>query len=177
MIDMNFLKRKVIKTIPAWVIVIIMIGTVAGAVFWISNLISTDVTVTDPPIEISGSFEGVHYIDLETVSHFTYTLNDPDMAVGFIIIDITQTAMTLAQVGGITVQVLNDAGGDMTGAWLGGAQPINEGYRFTIYESISIDAFDFGGGGMATNGEIYVGLTFTSGGTYSVSMQVSQTEV
>lgn len=172
---MSFLKKKVIKTLPVWMLIIIMIGTAAGAFLWISNLVSNNVTVTNPPIEISGSFESVHYVDLETVSHFTYTLNNPDMAVGFIIIDITQTAMTLAQVGGITVHVLNDAGGDMTGAWLGGAQPINEGYRFTIYASISMDAFDFGGGGMATNGEIYVGLTFTSGGTYGVSMQISQT--
>ncbi len=172
---MKFLKRKVVKIIPAWVLVLIVIGTVSGALLWISNLVSTNVTVTNPPIEISGSFESVHYEGMEMVSTFSYILNDPVKAVGFIIIDITQTAMTLAQVGGITVHVLNDAGGDMTGAWLGGAQPINEGYRFTIYESISMDAFDFGGGGMATNGEIYVGLTFTSGGTYGVSMQISQT--
>jgi len=172
---MNFLKKKVLKSIPVWLLIVIMIGTAAGAVFWISNLISSNVTVTNPPIEISGSFESVHYLDLETVSHFTYTLNDPVMAVGYIIIEITQTAMILAQVGGINVHVLNDAGGDMTGAWVGGAEPINDGYRFTIYESISTGPFDFGGGGLATAGDIYVGLTFTGGGTYGVSMQVSQT--
>jgi hypothetical protein len=172
---MKFLKRKVVKTIPAWVLVLIAIGTVSGALLWISNLVSTNVTVTNPPIEISGSFESVHYVGIEMVSTFSYTLNDPVMAVGFIIIDITQTAMTLSQVGGINVRVLNDAGGDMTGVWLGGGQPINEGYRLTIYESISMDAFDFGGGGMATAGEIYVGITFDVGGPYNVSMRISQT--
>lgn len=157
-------------------IAIILIGTVAGAFLWISNLVSTDVTVTDPPIEIAGSFESVHYVHLETVSVFPYTLNDPIIAVGYIIIEITQVGMTLAQVGGITVQVLNDAGGDMTGAVLA-SQPINEGYRFTICESVYVDTFDFGGGGLATAGEIYVGLTFESTGTYGVSMQISQTEL
>jgi len=173
---MKFLKRKVVKTIPAWVLVLIALGTVSGALLWISNLVSTNVTVTNPPIEISGSFESVHYVDMEMVSTFSYTLNDPVMAVGYIIIDITQTAMTLSQIGSINVRVLNDAGGDMTGAWLGGGGDINEGYRLTIYESISMDAFDFGGGGMATSGEIYVGITFNVGGSYVVSMQISQTD-
>ena len=90
---MSFLKKKVIKTLPVWMLIIIMIGTAAGAYLWISNLVSNNVTVTNPPIEISGSFESVHYVDLETVSHFTYTLNNPDMAVGFIIIDITKTGI------------------------------------------------------------------------------------
>jgi hypothetical protein len=174
-INVNFLKRKVIKTIPLWMLFVILIGTAAGAFLFISNLVSNNVSVTNPPIEISGSFESVQYVHLETVSAFTYTLNDPVMAVGYIVIEITQTAMTLAQVGGVTVHVLNDAGGDMTGAWLGGAEPINEGYRFIISESISNGAFDFGGGGLATAGEIYVGLTFEFGGIYGVSMQISQT--
>jgi hypothetical protein len=172
---MNFLKRKVIKTIPVWMLLIVLVGTAAGALLFISNLVSTTVTVTNPPMEISGSFESVHYVHLEMVSAFTYTLNDPVMAVGYIVIEITQTGMTLSQVGSITVHVLNDAGGDMTGAWLGGAEPIDSGYRFIISESISMGAFDFGGGGLATTGEIYVALTFESTGTYDVSMKISQT--
>jgi hypothetical protein len=174
MIDMNFLKRKVIKTIPVWMIIVIMIGTVAGAVFWISNLISTDVTVTNPPIEISGSFESVHYVGMERVSSFSYILNDPVMATGYIVIDITQTGMTLEQIGGISVRVLNDMSGDMTGA-VYDMQLINEGFRWVICDSNGMTAFDFGEMGMASAGEIYVGITFEGGGTYSVSMQISQT--
>lgn len=172
---MNFLKKKVVKTIPLWMLLVVLIGTAAGALFFISNLVSNNVLVTNPPMEISGSFESVHYVHLEMVSTFTYTLNDPVMAVGYIVIEITETGMSLAQVGSITVHVVNDAGGDMTGSWLGGAEPINEGYRFIISESVSTGAFDFGGGGLATSGMIYVGLTFESTGTYGVSMQISQT--
>lgn len=173
---MNFLKRKVIKTIPIWMIAIILIGTVAGAYLWISNLVSTDVTVTDPPIEISGSFESVHYVGLEMVSFFGYILNDPSMAIGYIIIEITQPTMTLADIGGINVQVLTDMGSDMTGA-VYDIQPISIGYRYTFCDSNLLNAFDFGTGGLATAGEIYVGLTFESTGPFSVSMQISKTEL
>jgi len=175
MIEMNFLKRKVVKTIPVWVLFIIMIGTVAGAIFWISNLVSTDVTVTDPPIEISGSFESVHYVGMERVSYFTYILNDPILATGYIVIEITQPGMSLGDIGGITVQVLTDMGGDMTGDVLD-LQPINDGYRWVICDSEFMNAFDFGEMGMATAGIIYVGITFESIGTFTVSMQVTQTE-
>ncbi len=171
---MSLLKRKVIKTIPVWLLALILIGTAAGAFLWISNLVSTDVTVTNPPIEISGSFESVHYVSIETISRFDYVLNDPTMAIGYIIIEITQTGMSLAQIGGINVQVLNDIGGDMTGAAYS-AEPISEGYRFIICDSSSMNAFDFGGGGMATAGEIYVGITFEEIGSYGVSMQISET--
>jgi hypothetical protein len=175
MIEMNFLKKKVVKTIPVWLLIVIMIGTAAGAAFWISNLVSTNVTVTDPPIEISGSFENPHYVGMERVSSFSYILNDPIMATGYIIIDITETGMTLAQVGGISVRVLNDMGGDMTGDVFD-IQPINEGYRWVICDSDGMNAFDFGEMGMATAGEIYVGITFESTGIYDVSMQISQTD-
>jgi len=170
---MNFLKRKAIKTIPVWMLALVLIGTAAGALLWISNLVSTDVTVTNPPIEISGSFESVHYVGIETISRFDYVLNNPTMAIGYIVIEITQTAMTLAQIGGINVQVLNDMGGDMTGT-ASGAEPINEGYRFIICDSSSMNAFDFGEGGMATAGEIYVGITFEAIGLYGVSIQISE---
>jgi hypothetical protein len=174
MTDMSFLKRKVSKTIPVWMLALVLIGTAAGALLWISNLVSTDVTVTNPPIEISGSFESVHYVGIETISRFDYVLNDPIMAIGYIVIEITQTAMSLAQIGGINVQVLNDMGGDMTGT-ASGAEPIFEGYRFIIGDSSSMNAFDFGKGGTATAGEIYVGITFEEIGLYSVSMRISGT--
>lgn len=174
MIIVNFLKKKVIKTIPLWMLLVILIGTAAGAFLFISNLVSNNVVVTNPPMEISGSFESVQYVHLETISVFPYTLNDPVMAVGYIIIEITQTGMTLEQIGGINVQVLNDVGGDMTGAVLSTVL-INAGFRFIIGESISSGTFDFGGGGLATAGEIHVGLTFEDLGTYGISMQVSQT--
>ncbi|MHA2402946.1 MAG: hypothetical protein ACXADH_08170 [Candidatus Kariarchaeaceae archaeon] len=168
---MSFLKRKVIKTIPVWMLVIIMIGTVAGAFFWISNLVSTDVTVTDPPIEIIGSFESVHYVGMEMVSRFTYFLNDPMLAVGYIVIEITQPGMTLADIGGINVLVRPDIGGDMTGA-VYDLQPINTGYRYVFWDSM--DNFDFGGNGLAMGGDIDVGITFETTGTFSVSMQISE---
>ncbi|MFW9807303.1 MAG: hypothetical protein ACFFFK_11295 [Candidatus Thorarchaeota archaeon] len=171
---MNFLKKKVIKTIPAWMIIVIMIGTAAGAVFWISNLISTNVTVTNPPLEISGSFESVHYVGMERVSTFTYTLNDPIMATGYIILDITQMGMTQSQVGGVTARVFNDMGGDMTGA-VADIQTITEGYRWVLCDSSGMIPFDFGELGMATAGVIYIGITFENIGTYGVSMQISQT--
>ena len=170
---MSFLKRKVIKTIPVWMLVIIMIGTVAGAFFWISNLVSTDVTVSDPPIEIIGSFESVHYVGMEMVSSFTYFLNDPIMAVGYIVIEITQPGMTLADIGDINVLVRPDVGGDMTGD-LYDLQPISTGYRYVFWDLNSMDGFDFGGNGMAMAGDIDVGITFETTGTFSVSMQISQ---
>lgn len=172
---MSFLKRKVIKTIPVWMLFIIMIGTVAGAFFWISNLVSTDVTVTDPPIEIIGSFESVHYVGMEMVSRFSYILNDPILAVGYIVIEITQPGMTLADIGGITMLVRSDAGSDMTGAVFD-LQPISTGYRYVFCDSNFMNAFDFGEIGTATVGEIEVGITFESTGIFSVSMQISQTE-
>ncbi|MFW9960504.1 MAG: hypothetical protein ACFFDV_05770 [Candidatus Thorarchaeota archaeon] len=171
---MSFLKRKVVKTIPVWMLALILIGTVAGAFIWISNLVSTDVTVTNPPIEISGSFESVHYVSIETVSSFSYILNDAPKAVGYIIIEITQPGMSQAQVGGISVRVLNDMGGDMTGT-LYDFEPISEGYRYIFCDSSYMNPFDFGESGMATAGEIYVGITFESIGTYGVSMQISET--
>lgn len=171
---MNFLKRKVIKTIPLWMLVIIMIGTVAGAVFWISNLVSTNVTVTDPPIEISGSFESVHYVGLEMVSSFFYILNDPGMAFGYIVIEITQPGMTLADVGGINVLVRPDSGGDITGA-LYDTQPISEGYRYVFSDTMMND-IKFDGNGMAMAGDIDVGITFESTGSFGVSMQITQNQ-
>jgi hypothetical protein len=175
MIDMNFLKRKVIKTIPVWMLLIITIGTVAGAVFWISNLVSTTVTVTDPPIEISGSFDSVHYVGMERVSSFTYILNDAIMAVGYIVIEITQPGMTLADIGGMNVQVRTDAGGDMTGAvW--DVQAISAGYRWVMCDSNGMNAFDFGWMGMAMAGDIDVGITFESTGSFGVSMQITQNQ-
>jgi hypothetical protein len=172
---MSLLKRKVIKTIPVWMLALVLIGTVAGAFLFISNLVSTNVAVINPPIEISGSFESTHYVHLERISVFSYTLNDPVAAIGYIIIEIIAPTMTLAQVGCITVHVLNDAGGDMSGAVISTA-PIENGYRFTICDSNSMNAFDFGGGGLATAREIHVGLTFEETGMYEVNMQISQTE-
>ncbi|MHA1951917.1 MAG: hypothetical protein ACW987_18880 [Candidatus Thorarchaeota archaeon] len=174
MIDMNVLKRNVIKTIPVWMLVIIMIGTVAGAVFWISNLVSTNVTVTDPPIEISGSFESVHYVGMERISSFTYLLNDAMMAVGYIVIDITQPTMSLTDVGGITVLVRPDVGGDITGA-VYDIQPLSMGYRY-VFSNTMLNAFDFGEMGMAMAGEIHVGITFESTGSFGVSMQITQNQ-
>lgn len=171
---MSLLKRKVIKTIPVWLLALILIGTAAGAFLWISNLVSTDVTVTNPPIEISGSFESVHYVGIETVSSFSYVLNNAILAVGYVVIDIVQTGMSLTQIGDISVRVLNDMGGDMTG-FASGAEPINDGYRFVICDSATMSHFDFGSGGMATTGEIYVSITFESIGIYSVSMHISET--
>jgi hypothetical protein len=171
---MNILRKKVIKVVPVWLLAVVMVGTAAGALFWISNLVSNDVTVTDPPIEISGSFESTHYVGMEMVSSFTYILHDAAEATGYIIIDIIQTGMTLEQVGGITVQVLNDMGGDMTGAICEQA-PISDGYRFVLCDSDGMIPFDFGEMGMATAGEIYVGITFDYKGSYGVNMQVSQT--
>jgi len=171
---MSFLKRKVIKTIPAWVLALILIGTATGAFLWISNLVSTDVTVTNPPIEISGSFESVHYVSIETISSFSYVLNDATKAVGYIIIEIIQPGMTQAQIGGMGIRVLNDMGGDMTGA-LYDFEIISYGFRYIFCDSSYMIPFDFGEGGMATAGEIYVGITFESIGTYGVSMQISET--
>lgn len=172
---MNLLKKKIIKTIPLWMILILMIGTVTGAYFWISNLISTDVTVTEPPIEIIGSFDSDHYVGIERVSSFSYILNDAVMAVGYLVIEITQPGMSLSDVGGINVVVRPEIGDDKIGA-LFDAQPISSGYSFVICDSNGLIPFDFSEMGMATIGEIYVGITFESLGTFGISMQVSQTE-
>ena len=171
---MNVLKKKVIKTIPLWMLALILIGTAAGAFLWISNLVSTDITVTNPPVSISGSFESPHYVSIETTSTFDYTVNNPGLAIGYIIIEITQPGMTLAQVGSISVLVETNMGGSLDGLVIA-TDVINEGYRFVFCESITMLGFDFTAPGTAAAGLIHVSLTFEDLGTYTVSMQISGT--
>ncbi len=172
---MNVLKKKVIKTIPLWMLAIILIGTAAGAFLWVSNLVSTDITVTNPPVSISGSFESPHYVSIETTSTFDYTVNNPVLAIGYIIIEIAQPGMTLAEVGSINVLVETDMGGSLDGVLIA-TDPISAGYRFVFCESITMLGFDFTEGGIAAAGLIHVSLTFEGTGTYTVSLQISGTD-
>lgn len=172
---MNVLKKKVIKTIPLWMLALILIGTAAGAFLWISNLVSTDITVTNPPVSIYGSFESPHYVSIETTSTFDYSVNTAELVIAFIIIEITQPGMTLAQVGSISVLVETNMGGSLDGIVIA-TDVINEGYRFVFCESITMYGFDFTEGGMATAGLIHVSITFEDTGSYTVSMQISSTD-
>ncbi len=172
---MNVAKKKVIKTIPLLMLALILIGTAAGAFLWVSNLMSTDITVTNPPVSISGSFESPHYVSIETTSTFNYTVNNPRMAIGYIIIEITQPGMSLAEVSSISVLVHPGVGSSLDGVLIA-TGPINEGYRFVFCDSVTLGGFDFAEGGIATAGLIHVSLTFESTGTYAVSMQISETD-
>ena len=172
---MNVLKKKVIKTIPLWMLALILIGTAAGAFLWVSNLVSTDIIVTNPPVSISGSFESPHYVSIETTSTFDYTVNNPGMAIGYIIIEITQPGMTLAEVGSINVLVETDMGGSLDGLVIA-TDAISAGYRFVFCDSVTMLGFDFTEPGTAAAGLIHVSLTFEGLGTYTVSMQISGTD-
>ena len=85
---MKILRKKLFKTLPAWLLALLLIGSAAAAFFWISNQITTWVLVRERGIEITGSFQSSDVYDNETtLNYFTYYINNLSQCTGYIYLE------------------------------------------------------------------------------------------
>ena len=86
---MSILKKRIGKAIPVWVVlIVIIVGTAAGAFLWVSNLIERMPTVTDVPIYLQDEYMSSTYKDEYVTWLINYTVHDPDASDGYIYIEI-----------------------------------------------------------------------------------------
>ena len=71
----KLLGKKIAKTVPIWLILVIALsGTAAASVIYISNRITTQITVTNAPVTLGGNFASTAYKDVTVDTTFTYTV-------------------------------------------------------------------------------------------------------
>ena len=148
-------------------------GTAIAAFVWISNQIITPVTVTAPPIVLSGSFETDQYTGIGEMSSISYTVSS-GTPTGYI--QIRFSGASIDSVGDVTIgsiQVIPDTNPVQNGAYVSGYPTYSSGTITYLFELSSGGAFDFGGSNTPGNIEIYV--TYNVAGSINAFIQVTQT--
>jgi len=173
---MSFLKKTKVKAIPLWLILLITIGTASGVLLWISNQISTNVTVAETPITLSGGFETSPTVDIQSYSVFMYWINDDTQDVGYIVLEFISLGVDIGP-SNFTVDVDYQPYGEIIlDTQLVTGYPMNHGFNAVLYvfEQNGGGAIDFGPGS-TLNGDFEVRITYHVALPLTVTMQISST--
>jgi hypothetical protein len=171
----KILQKKVFKTIPIWLLVILCIGTVFAAFTWISNQIVTYVQVTPTPITITGAFVDHPYPGIECVQTFNYTVYS-GTPTGWIYITFHTQNISDVLIG--QVSVLPFGGGGASGSEFPGYpiyyQPLGL-VEHLFYAPPGGNPFNFG----STNGTITIKTTYnvTAPVNINTCMQVTSNPI
>lgn len=176
---MRLLMKRKVNAIPVGILlVVIIIGTAAGAFLWISNLIDKNVTVTDIPIQIQDEYMEPPYTNSTTLWLVNYTINEMSQSSGYIWISIwAGSSITTSEVNINSLTVETDTATSFYGSLVAG-YPQNTAANlidFMFEDSISGGQFDFSDGGIATNGDIWIYLVFNVTGIFNLQMQITST--
>jgi hypothetical protein len=170
------LRKKLFKSLPIWILLIILVGTASAAFVWISNTLTTTVTVTASPISwSSGTFTQSVFLGDSVYDVFTYDVNDNTNATGYLFIRffandaIGPENVTITEV---TVQPDSDIIHWLT---LVSGYPVNTGPYVLdyLYEQSGGGPFDFSDAGSAFSGIVTVDITYEVATTMDVSMAVT----
>lgn len=175
---LGLFKTAKIKSVPIWMISLILIGTAAGSLVWISNEISDNVLPVERPIELEGQFITTPFLDEPAVQTFSYTINDNTQDVGYIVLDFwTSGGVYYLYPANLTILVTVDVGSDDVGTDLVTGYPValSPYYLRYVFENYETGPIDFGNGDSETLGLIDVGITYHVLYSISVSIQISST--
>lgn len=171
---MSLLKKKVRNIVPVWVMVVIMIGTAAGAYLWISNSITTTVVVEGPPIELSGQFQTQAYMGLWSSQTFAYTINDMSDCTGYVYLGFTVSGLVLD--GSEISSIITVRPGNSTTilTWQVGGELYSNAIQ-RVYGDDTSSAIDFSDYGSYTYGSIDVDICYNVEWTWTVQMAITST--
>ncbi|TFG04661.1 hypothetical protein EU538_12080 [Candidatus Thorarchaeota archaeon] len=171
---MSFLKKKVRKVIPVWVILVITIGTAAGAYLWISNTMSTIVVVEGPPVELSGQFQTQAYMGLWSSQTFAYTINDLTDCTGYVYLGFSVSGLVLDG-SEISLIITVRPGNSTTILTLQVSGQLYSNAIQYVYGDDTSSAIDFSDYGSYTYGSIDVEICYNVEWTWTVQMAITST--
>jgi hypothetical protein len=169
---LKILRRKVLKVIPVWLIIIMLaVGTGFAAFQWISNTIVGTVNVTVAPLTLSGAFTTTSYVNIGADSTFTYQVNS-GTPTGYVVVSVSGSFTSASDVAAscyvAPTGFLGAAGVEVAGYPQSGTGWV----QFCFGNTTS------GGGPFAfgsTTGSISIYLTYHVLGSSPASIQVSST--
>jgi hypothetical protein len=165
----KIMRKKLLKVIPVWVIILLATAGSAAAVYnYISNNIYSQVTVTTPPIVITGTFPTA-YAGVQQNLDFSYTSSADSPHSGFLLINFVGGFTSTSDVSVSGFVIPND-GGQIDFANYRPVYVGNENIEYFIGSSGS-NPIDFGHSG----GHIILAITYANAGSVSAMMQVSST--
>jgi hypothetical protein len=170
---MSVLKKKVHQVVPMWVILVVCVGSAAGAFLWISNTISTQVEVHENPILLEGAFETSAYLNVTSQATFLYTIQDPGRCSGYIYLRFISMGVTLNP-NSISVYIT------VTPEGQGYSTPSLFSADFTssaitlVYGDDFLSAIDFSDGGMVTGGQINISIIYHVVGWLIASLAITE---
>jgi hypothetical protein len=172
------LSKKLLKGLPLWILLIVLVGTASAAFVWISNTLTTTVTVSLAPISWSeGAFTQSVFLGDSVNDVIGYNVNDYTNATGYLFIrffandPIGPENVTITEV---TVHPDSDIVNELT---LVSGYPMNTGPYVLdyLYEQSGGGPFDFSDGQIAVHGIVTVDITYEVTTTLDVSMAVTST--
>ncbi len=172
---MSFLRKKVSKPMAIVITVVICIGTAAGALIWISNLVQRDVTVTDIPIILEEEYITPTYVDEYVTWGLNYTINEMDQCTGYIRIDVSSGSLfTTSEMNIVDVYVETDFMSYFYGASVSGyPNQLAGNVIIFAFENTYGGAFDFSDGGSTTSGTIEITMIFTVEQSFQLSLRLA----
>lgn len=177
---MKTLRKKLFKTLPAWLLALLLIGSATAAFFWISNQITTWVLVRERGIELIGSFQSSDvYKNETTLNYFSYTINNFSQCTGYIYLEFQDNNGGALNPGDIEIDdiwVYPDSDHIYDLQLVSGypANPYPNVLAF-VFENQSGGAFDFSVSGFAHFGDISVEVRYGVSTQMITRMQITST--
>jgi hypothetical protein len=170
------LTKARVKAVPVWMILLVCIGTAAGAFILISNTIHGDVTPQEYPIMITGSFTESPYIDEAIEQSFTYTINDNTQDVGYLVLEFRSFSVEIGPTNFTITNVEVWPGSSVINCVeysITNTDPYTLVYVFE--DSVGSTAIDFGESDTYTSGAILFSFTYHTTTPVGVDLYVSST--
>jgi hypothetical protein len=166
---LKILRKRIIKVVPVWLLVAMLLSAGTAIAFsFISNLLSTSVTVTLPPITLANSFVTTQYSGIEAGSAITYTVNS-GTPTGYVYLEFLSTSITSLSDITVTMAVNPTGGGTTTGTAYTGYPYFSSGSFIRYLFANGTAKFNFG----STTGVILFFITYNK--VMSVTPQVQVT--
>ena len=159
---MPVLRRKVLRVLPVWLIVLLLIPTAAAAYVWISNQISSTVVVSSRPIFLLGSFTS-GYVEEPLYESIPYYVNDVSNSSGYIIIKFTTYDVSYVFTGTeieLDLTVQDDSMIPFEDTAINAVLISGFNYVTFVIESASGGPIDFSNAGSISSGYFEIQLTY-----------------
>lgn len=170
------LRRGAFKAVPVWLVIVMMLALAIGfaAIQWISNKVTTTVTVSPIMITLSGTDTASGIINDTIVQVFNYTV-EGGHPFGYVMTNITGPFTLPSDLNSIGLQVqpfgINGVMGMYTPYKFVAGNPGVMSDIWTNHTSGSDQPFDFG----TTNGTITFRTNYKYNATYVVDVQITAT--
>jgi hypothetical protein len=177
---LKILRKRLFKTLPVWLLALLLIGSAAAAFLWISNQITTWVLVKERGIELIGSFQSSDvYKNETTYNSFTYTINNMSQSTGYIYLEFQDNFAGALNPGDIEIDSINvypDSFFPVDVQLVSGypTNPYPNVLAF-VFENQSGGAFDFSVSGLASFGFISIEVRYKVSTQMITRMQITST--